>query len=69
MGDGLLAEVCDEGPSMRLESSEAEDVTSGEVQRERGPTPWMWRASCGGWREGDDEGEFEAGVEGASTGR
>ena len=46
MGDGLLAEVCDEEPPMRLEGSEAEDVTSGEVQRERGPTAWGLGVSC-----------------------
>lgn len=69
MGDGLLAEGCDEGPPMSLEGSEADDVTSGEVQRERGPTAWRFGLSCDTWREGDDEGEFEAGVEGASNGR
>jgi len=69
MGDGLLAEVYEEGPAMRLESSEAEDVTSGEVQRERGPTAWRLGVSCDAWREGGDEGEFEAGVEDASSGR
>ena len=54
---------------MSLESSEADDVTSGEVQRESGPTAWRFGLSCDTGREGDDEGEFEAGVEGASNGR
>jgi len=69
MGDELLAEVWDEGPQMRLESSEADDVTSGEVQRERGPTAWRFGKSCDAWRESGDEGEFEAGVEGVASGR
>lgn len=69
MGDGLLAEVCDEGPPMGLESSEAEDVASGEVQRERGPTAGRLGAFCDAWRDRGEEGKFEVGVEGEWSGR
>ena len=67
--DGLLAEACDEEAPIRLESSEGDDVTSGDVPRERGP---MFRRSGVPWdsrREDDNEGEFEVGVEGALSGR
>ena len=70
MGSGLLVEMYDEGPPMYRESSEGEDATSGEVPRgERGPKSWRSVVPCDVWREGDDEGEFEVGAEGASSGR
>lgn len=34
--DGLLVKVVDEEPPIRLESSEGEDVTPGDVPREEG---------------------------------
>ena len=70
MGGWLPAGVCDEGPPMYRESSEGEDVTSGEVPRgERGPRSCRSGASCDVWCEDGDEGNFEVGVEVASSGR
>ena len=50
--------------------SEGEDVTSGEVPRKgRGLAAWGSGMPCDVWRGAGDEGEFEVGVEGASSSR
>ena len=69
-GDGLLADACDEELPIRIESSEGEDVASGDVPRGvRGTAIRTSGVSCDAWRERGDEGEFEVGAGGASSGR
>jgi len=62
-GGGLPAKFSDEEPPIRLEISEGEDVTSGDVPREErglaGPG-----GPCDAWRGGGDERGLEVRMEG-----